>query len=95
MLFGCGNKVRRVGSEVTSSSRRVGPDGLVGGIILYVMRTFFALRHIGRVECVTDHVPWSHSRGGAAKEIGDWDFVVYFDAERKETPRLVGGPDRL
>lgn len=28
------------------------------------MRTFFAFRHMGSVEWVTDQVPWSHSRGG-------------------------------
>ena len=59
-----------MGSEQTSSSRRVGEVGDEGGMILYVMRTFLALRHMGRVLCVTDQVAWSHSSGGDWKEVG-------------------------
>lgn len=39
------------------------------------MRTFFALRHIGRVLWVTDQVPCSHSRGGALKEGEGWEYL--------------------
>lgn len=59
--------MRAVGSEETSSSRHGTSLGDDGGMILYVMRTFFALRHMGSVECVTDHVPSSHSSGGACQ----------------------------
>lgn len=95
MLFGCGSKVRCVGSDVTSSSSKLSPEGPVGGIILYVMRTFLALRHIGSVEWVTDHVPWSHSRGGAVKELEDGTPALYFVAERREIAGLVEGPEEV
>lgn len=35
------------------------------------MRTFLALVHMGRVEWVTDQVPWSHSRDGGVKAGGE------------------------
>lgn len=72
-----------MGSEQTSSSRRTGLEGVEGGIILYVMRTFFALRHMGRVECVTLQVPWSHSRGGDWKEVEEGRVGLYFLGERR------------
>lgn len=72
-----------MGSEHTSSSRRAGLEGVLGGMILYVMRTFFALRHIGRVECVTLQVPWSHSRGGDKNEVDEGRVGLYFLGERR------------
>lgn len=36
----------------------------MGGRAVYVMRTLRALRHIGRVECVTCHVRRRKERGG-------------------------------
>jgi hypothetical protein len=57
-----------VGTEETTSSSKVEPDGDDGGMIVYVMRTFLAERHMERVECVTDQVPCSHSNNGALKE---------------------------
>lgn len=56
------------------------------GMILYVMRTFLALRHMGSVLCVTDQVPWSHSRGGDWKVVEDGRIGLYFFGER----RLMG-----
>jgi hypothetical protein len=52
------------------------------------MHTFFALRHMDNVEWVTDHVPWSHSTGGAVKDIEDGSFAWYFVAERREIAGL-------
>lgn len=75
-----------MGSEQTSSSRRVGEVGDEGGMILYVMRTFLALRHMGRVLCVTDQVAWSHSSGGDWKEVEEGRVGLYFLGER----RLIG-----
>lgn len=49
---------------------------------LYVMRTFWASRHMDSVECVTDQVRMSHSRGGDANVSGTFD--VYCDGARKE-----------
>lgn len=60
--------------------------------MVYLMRTFFALRHMGNVEWVTDHVPWSHSRGGALKEVDDGSFALYFVAERRDIAGFVEGP---
>lgn len=53
------------------------------------MRTFFALRHIGRVECVTDHAPSSHSRGGGMKVVDEGSWGLYFLGER----RVIGESD--
>lgn len=43
------------------------------------MRTFFAFFHMGRVECVTDQVRWSHSREGVTKVGEGW---LYLTGER-------------
>lgn len=51
----------------------------MGGMILYVMRTFFAFFHIGSVEWVTDQVCWSHSRDGVVKQGEGW---LYLSGER-------------
>jgi len=64
-----------------------GPSGIDGGMILYVMRTFLAFRHMGSVECVTDQVPSSHSGDGALKLVVDGSFGLYFRGDR----RVVGG----
>ena len=47
------------------------------------MRTFLALRHMGRVLCVTDQVPWSHSRGGDLKVAEEGRTGLYFLGERR------------
>jgi hypothetical protein len=59
-----------VGTDWTVSSRHTGPSGEDGGRILYVMRTFLAFLHIGKVLCVTDQTPSSHSSGGACHSAG-------------------------
>ena len=46
------------------------------------MRTFLALRHMGRVLCVTDQVPSSHSRGGEMKLVEE-RAGPYFLGERR------------
>lgn len=51
---------------------------------LYVMRTFLAFLHIGKVECVTDQVPSSHSRGGEVKAVDEGSLGLYFFGERRE-----------
>lgn len=43
------------------------------------MRTFFAFRHMGSVEWVTDQVCSSHSRGGVMKVGEGW---LYLRGER-------------
>ena len=58
-------------------------------MILYVMRTFLALRHMGRVLCVTDQVPWSHSSGGHWKVVEEGRVGLYFLGERSVIAALV------
>jgi hypothetical protein len=60
-----------------------------------VMRTFFALRHMGNVEWVTDHVPWSHSRGGAVNDAEVGSLTLYLVAERREMAGFVVGPEEV
>jgi hypothetical protein len=55
------------------------------------MRTFFALRHMGSVEWVTDQVPWSHSRGGAVKDVEDGSLGLYLIGERRDIGVLIVG----
>jgi hypothetical protein len=55
------------------------------------MRTFLAFLHIGKVECVTDQVPWSHSRGGEMKEVDEESLGLYFLGERREIAGLELG----
>jgi len=88
MLLGCGSQVRAVGEEVTSSSRRVGALGEEGGMMVYVIWTFLAFRHMGSVEWVTLQVLWSHSRGGEVKAVDEGSCGLYFLGER----RFIGGP---
>ena len=52
---------------------------------VYVMRTFRLDFHIGRVECVTCHVPSSHVFWGGVKE------VVEDDEDEVEGGRIVMG----
>jgi len=56
-------------------------------MILYVMRTFLALRHMGRVLCETDQVPSSHSRDGEMKVVAEGRVGLYFLGERS----VIGG----
>lgn len=49
---------------------------------------------MGSVECVTDHVPWSHSRAGAVKEVDDGDSELYLDAVRSVIAGL-DGPEEM
>ena len=58
-------------------------------MILYVMRTFLALRHMGRVLCVTDHVPSSQARGGHWKAVDDGRTGLYFLGERRTIEGFV------
>jgi hypothetical protein len=39
---------------------------------------------MGKVECVTDHVPSSHSRGGEVKAVDEGSLGLYFFGERRE-----------
>jgi len=55
------------------------------------MRTFLAFLHMGRVECVTDQVAWSHSRGGDLKSVEEGSLGLYFLGERSK----IGGLDEL
>ena len=55
------------------------------------MRTFFAFRHMGRVLCVTDQVPWSHSSGGAVHSLGG--VREYFLGLRRRMDGLALGFD--
>lgn len=75
---------------MTSSSRREAPLGLTGGMILYVMRTFLAFLHMGRVECVTDQVPLSHSSGGGVKIVDERSLELYFFGDRRVIEVLEG-----
>ncbi len=52
------------------------------------MRTFLALRHMGSVLCVTDQVPWSHSRDGATN-VGEEG--AYLRGERRTMSAFVLG----
>ena len=61
------------------------------------MRTFFALRHMGSVECVTVQVLWRNSRDGEPAEGRDGEVVVldeglaYLVGER----RMIGDGDDI
>ena len=58
-------------------------------MILYVMRTFLALRHMVRVLWVTDQVAWSHSRGGDWKVVEEGSVGLYFFGERRVIEEFV------
>lgn len=53
------------------------------------MRTFLAFLHMGSVECVTDQVVSSHSRGGGVKVSDEGSLGLYFFGVR----RIIGELD--